>query len=119
MSAMPSTTPADLRATLRRMVEVLQGEREALAGLDLDAILGCAYDKTDLCDRLAQTDPDAVDEECRGLLDAARRLNEVNRQMRNLVAANVAARLDLLSGSPALYRAGASTPAYAYCGNRM
>ena len=60
-------------------------------------------------------EPALIDEECRGLLDAARRLNEVNRQVRNLVAANVAARLDALTGSPALYRA---RPAYAYAGAR-
>ena len=34
---------------------------------------------------------------------AARRLNEVNRQVRNLLAANVAARLDALTRSPGLY----------------
>jgi len=55
-----------------------------------------------------------VDDECRGLLDAARRLNEMNRQIRNLIAANVSARLDALTGAPALYRA----PGYAYAATR-
>ena len=112
------TQPGDLRDTLRVMVEVLQNERQALSGLDLDGIMGCAYDKNDLCGRLAQTAPDAIDEECRGLLDAARRLNEVNRQLRNLIAANVSARLDAITGSPALYRAVNASPAYAYAGAR-
>ena len=59
-------------------------------------------------------DAGELDEECRGLLDAARRLNEVNRQVRNLIAANVSARLDALTGAPALYRA----PGYAYAAAR-
>ncbi|MEZ5682865.1 flagellar protein FlgN [Novosphingobium sp.] len=106
-----------LRDNLRQMIAVLQAERQALAGLDLDAIIGCAQDKVALCGTLDVCGPFApdhsLDEECRGLLDAARRLNEVNRQVRNLLAANVAARLDALTGSPALYRAGGgSTPAY-------
>ena len=105
----------NLRESLRQMVAVLEDERQALAGLDLDGIMGAAVGKDALCEALADTDPAAVDEECRGLLDAARRLNEVNRQVRNLIAANVAARLDALTGSPALYRA---RPAYAYAGAR-
>jgi len=109
-----------LRDTLRQMVAVLQDERQALAGLDLDAIMGCASDKVALCGTIDKgapfTDPALLDPECRGLLDAARRLNEVNRQVRNLIAANVAARLDALTGSPALYKAG--SPAYAYAAQR-
>jgi len=108
-----------IRDDLRQMVAVLQAERQALAGLDLDGILGAAMDKRDLCGRLDHAAAAEVDEECRGLLDAARRLNEVNRQVRNLIAANVSARLDALLGSPALYRAGgAQRPAYAYAGAR-
>ncbi len=103
----------ELRDNLRQMVAVLQNERHALAALDLDAILGCAHDKRDLCGRIDAAGPFAegysLDEECRGLLDAAMRINEVNRQVRNLLAANVTARLEVLAGSPALYRpAGAS-----------
>ena len=114
---------AELRENLRQMIAVLQAERQALAGLDLDAIMGCAQDKVALCGTLDQHGPLAdgqgVDEECRGLLDAARRLNEVNRQVRNLIAANVAAHLDALTGSPALYNAGAAArPAYAYAAPR-
>ena len=100
----------EMRDTLRQMVAVLETERQALAGLDLDGIMGAAYDKTALCGRLDDGNLQAVDDECRGLLDAARRLNEVNRQIRNLIAANVSARLDAITGSPALYRAA---PSYA------
>ena len=100
----------ELRESLRQMVAVLQAGRQALAAVDLDAILGCAQDKRALCGRIDEAGPFAsdfiIDEECRGLLDAARRINEVNRQVRNLLAANVTARLEALAGSPGLYRAG-------------
>ena len=99
--------PSDLRETLRQMLAVLQQERHALAGLDLDMIMGCASTKADLCGTLADVDHALVDEECRGLLDAARRQNEANRKVRNLIAANVSARLDALSGMTPLYRANA------------
>jgi hypothetical protein len=109
-----------MRENLRQMIAVLQAERQALAGLDLDAIMGCANDKVALCGTLDALGPFAeehsADEECRGLLDAARRMNEVNRQVRNLIAANVSARLDALTGSPALYRAGG--PGYVPMGGR-
>ena len=105
------TATVELRNTLRQMVAVLQDERQALAGMDIDGIMGCANDKSALCDAITGVDTEVVDAECRGLLDAARRLNEVNRQVRNLIAANVASRLDALTGAPALYRAA---PAYAY-----
>lgn len=117
------STTAELRETLRQMIAVLQAERQALAGLDLDAIMGCAQDKTALCGRLDDSgsfgEAGVADEECRGLLDAAQRLNEVNRQVRNLIAANVSARLDALTGSPALYRTnGTGHAAYGYAGPR-
>ncbi|MBC2665627.1 flagellar protein FlgN [Novosphingobium flavum] len=97
------------------MVAALETERQALAGLDLDQIMASSLEKNGLCDALSSANPAEVDDECRGLLEAARRLNEVNRQVRNLIAANVSARLDALVGSPQLYRA---TPAYAYAGAR-
>ena len=107
-----------LRDTLGQMVAVLQAERQALAGLDLDAILGAAAQKTLLCGTLDTSGEFGgaleIDDECIGLLDAARRLTEVNRQVRNLIAANVSSRLDALTGAPALYRA----PAYSYAGAR-
>ncbi len=101
----PIRRPLELRDTLRQMLAVLEEERQALAGLDVDAIMGCAVDKNALCGRLDTTAPEAIDEECRGLLEAARRVNEANRRVRNLIAANVSARLDALTGQPALYRA--------------
>ena len=96
-----------LRDTLRQMLAVLQEERHALAGLDLDLIMGCASNKAELCGTLADIADAAVDEECRALLDSARRINEANRRVRNLIAANVSARLDALTGNAPLYRAGA------------
>lgn len=104
-----------MRDNLRQMIAVLQAERQALAGLDLDGITGAAADKTALCGTLDGSGMLELDEECRGMLDAARRLNEVNRQVRNLIAANVAARLDTLTGRAATYSAG---PAYAFAGAR-
>ncbi|WP_421852845.1 flagellar protein FlgN [Novosphingobium sp.] len=103
----PIRRPTQLRDTLRQMLAVLEDERQALAGLDVDAIMGCAVDKNALCGRLDTTAPEAIDEECHGLLEAARRVNEANRRVRNLIAANVSARLDALTGQPALYRAHA------------
>lgn len=97
--------PFEMRETLRQMLAVLEAERHALAGLDVDAIMGCAVHKSSLCERLETTGPDHVDDECRGMLDAARRLNETNRRVRNLIAANVSARLDAMTGQPAIYRA--------------
>lgn len=102
------TPTRQMRESLRQMVAVLESERQSLAALDLDGIMAASYDKTALCGRLDESGAEAIDDECRGLLDAARRLNEVNRQIRNLIAANVSARLDMLTGSPALYRARSS-----------
>ncbi len=97
----------DLPETLRQMLAVLEAERQALAGLDLDGIVGATGAKDRLCARLDLPRETELDEECRGLLDSARRLNEVNRQVRNILAANVTKRLDALTGSPQLYRARA------------
>ena len=108
-----------LRETLRQMLAVLEAERQALAGLDIDAILGTAGDKERLCGTLDASGITEIDEECRGMLESAKRLNEVNRQVRNLIAANVSARLDSLTGAPALYRPGASPrAAYGYAAAR-
>ena len=118
-NAAPITTSAALSATLQKMVDVLQGERQALAGLDIDGIIGAAWTKSSLVDALGGTEASAINDECRGLLEAAKHLNEVNRQMRNLIAANVASRLDALTGSPSVYRTRpAGNPAYAYAGGR-
>ena len=96
---------ARLKDTLRQMLAVLETERQAIAGLDLDAIGETTRTKLGLCDRLDEADAASFDEECRAMSRAARDANEVNRQMRNLVAANIAARIDMLSGSPRLYGA--------------
>lgn len=107
------SNPATVRDALRQMLAVLETERQALAALDIDAVMGAANDKGGLCGILEGASGVVLDEECRGLLDAARRLNEVNRQVRNLVAANVTARLNALAGAPQTYRAG---PRHAYAG---
>lgn len=114
-AATPAMTAATVRDALRQMLAVLEEERQALAGMDVDAVMGTANDKNRLCGSLEGAAGIILDDECRGLLEAARRLNEVNRQVRNLVAANVTARLNALTGSPQLYHAG---PRYGYAGQR-
>lgn len=109
----------DLAMTLRQILAVLETERQALAGLDLEMILGCAAEKRELCDRADTLThdrlPGVLSEEVRGLADAARRRNEINRQLRNLVADNVARRLDSLTGSAPLYAASAPMAAGIHC----
>jgi len=87
---------------LRQMLAVLEEERQSLAGLDVDALVLATSGKQALCDDLESRDT-PIDSECRGLLEAAHHQNEVNRRLRNLLAANVAARLDALTQSPGLY----------------
>ena len=94
-----------LADTLRQMLAALESERQSLAALDLDALVLSAHDKHGLCSALEGTGRDAIDPECRSLLEAARHQNEVNRKVRNLLAANVAARLDALTSAPGLYSA--------------
>ncbi|MDE1917768.1 MAG: flagellar protein FlgN [Sphingomonadales bacterium] len=130
MKSMSASSSLTLRDTLSRMIDVLQQERKALASMNMEEILGCAYEKHELCEQLEQARREDFDEEAKGQLDAARRLNEVNRQLRNLIAANVSARLEAIMGGPALYRAaagqplvspsikGRGAPAYAYAGAR-
>ena len=100
----------DLAAALRQMLAVLEEERQALASLDIDALALATQDKHRLCTVVDQAANAPMDEECRGLAAAARTANEVNRRVRNLVAANVAARLDALTGSAGLYRTNATGP---------
>ncbi len=100
----------EMAANLRQMIAVLEAERQALAGLDLDGLLASAAQKRSLCDSLAAANDDdapalALDAECRALTVQARRLNEINRQVRNLLARNVAARLDVLTGASPTYSA--------------
>lgn len=88
---------------LRQMLAALETERQALAALDVDALSLSTANKIALCDTLDGRGEAPIDEECRGLLEAARHQNEVNRKLRNLLATNVASRLDMLTRSPGLY----------------
>lgn len=104
----PAMTPATARAetllgNLRQMLAVLEIERQALAAMDVDALMLAAQEKGSMCSALEAGRPDVIDAECRGLLEAARHQNEVNRKVRNLLAANVASRLDALTSAPGLY----------------
>ena len=95
--------PKTVRDQLRQMLALLEGERQALAGLDLDRIISSAQHKLQLCAVLEDCDRSELDEECFGLLDAVKRLNEINRRLRNLIASNMQARLSALTGSANLY----------------
>lgn len=99
-----SGTP--LAINLRQMIAVLERERQALAALDADSLIGAAQDKEALCDTLAEISPQGLlDGETRSLAETARQLNEVNRRVRNLLAANVAARIEALGGQRRMPRA--------------
>lgn len=103
-----SKSSGTMRASLRQMLALLEGERQALASLDLERILTCAGGKEELCHVLAQEKASELDEECRALLDAVKRMNETNRKLRNLIAANIQARLGALTGTA--WRYGQSVP---------
>lgn len=92
-----------LASSLRQMVAALDAERQALASMNIDVLVLATCEKQRLCADLEGHAVGDVDAECRGLLEAARHQNEVNRKVRNLLAANVAARLDALTRSPGLY----------------
>lgn len=101
MLAEPAPAAADAApaAILRQMIAVLETERQALAALDAEALTEAARVKEGLCGALAPLAVEALDPETRGLAETARRLNEVNRRVRNLLAANVASRLAALAGT--------------------
>ena len=92
------------RTALRQMLALLEGERQALAALDLYRITNCSTGKMELCERLEQVRPEDLDEECLGLLDAVRRLNTINRRLRNLIATNVQSRIDAMAGVTGTYQ---------------
>jgi flagellar biosynthesis/type III secretory pathway chaperone len=95
----PTGSSDPLAGNLRQMIAVLDRERQALAALDADSLVEAAQDKEQLCDALAALGPvGLVDGETRSLAETARQLNEVNRRVRNLLAANVAARIEALGG---------------------
>jgi flagellar biosynthesis/type III secretory pathway chaperone len=84
---------------LRQLIAVMERERQALATLDADDLFQIAREKEDLCEALCGFGAEALDESSSGLAETARQLNEVNRRVRNLLAANVAARIAALGGS--------------------
>lgn len=88
------------------MIAVLQQERQALASLDADGLFEAAREKDRLCDALAPVAPESLDHETRQLVETAQALNAVNRRVRNLLAANVASRLEALGAPRMAYRAG-------------
>lgn len=92
-----------LAPRLRQMLAVLDTERQALAEMDVDTLLLASEEKQSLCGDIAQESIALVDAECRGLLEAARHQNEVNRKIRNLLAANVASRLEAMTRTAGLY----------------
>ncbi len=94
---------AGLSGNLRQMIAVLESERQSLADLDADGITEAALSKESLCDTLAGVAPDDLDPEARALAETARHLNAVNRRVRNLLAANVARRLEALGVSTDTY----------------
>lgn len=96
-------TPAEralLAGHLRQLIAVMERERQALASLDADDLFLIAREKEQLCEALGHFGGDALDDSTRGLAETARQLNEVNRRVRNLLAANVAARIAALGGMP-------------------
>jgi hypothetical protein len=95
-----------LIGNLRQMIAVLEHERQALAVLDADALFEASRAKETLCEVLEPVSSETLDPEARSLAETARRLNDVNRRVRNLLAANVAARLEALGAPRAAYNAG-------------
>ena len=107
------TQTQTLADALRQMIAVLEEERQALAAMDIDALSLAGQEKHMLCGTLEGGSADPLDAECRSLLELARHANEVNRRVRNLMAANVASRLNALTGGAGTYRAGAANASYA------
>ena len=104
MSSGQSTHSA-LPTQLRQMIAALENERQALATLDLDLLTNAVRDKEALCDILEPVSADQLNDETRSLASTARQLNDVNRRVRNLLAANVASRLEALGVPQVTYRA--------------
>ena len=99
----------DLASSLRQMIAVLQAERQALATLKADALLDVTREKEGLCDELAllgaHIGTGRMDDETRALAQTAKSLNDVNRRVRNLLAANVTGQLEALGGKRHAYSA--------------
>lgn len=86
---------------LRQMIAALAAERQALAALDLDALLASSADKAGAADRANDAGP--LDDTCRALATEARRLNESNLATVRLLSANMSSRLLALTGQVPLY----------------
>ena len=91
----------DVHGNLRQMIAVLEAERQALATLEADKLFAVTAQKDALCEKLMGIGKDAVDEETRALVQTAKSLNDVNRRVRNLLAANVSERLGMLTADSA------------------
>ncbi|UAB79625.1 flagellar protein FlgN [Erythrobacter sp. SCSIO 43205] len=87
------------------MIAVLQDERQALATLKAQTLFDVTREKEGLCEQLAQFSALSMDDETRALAQTAKSLNDVNRRVRNLLAANVAGRLEALGGQRHAYSA--------------
>ena len=82
------TRKQETLATLQQMLALLQGERQALAALDLERITNCTDNKLDLCARLEAVEQDSLDEEC-----LENRANEVAHYLWQVARAAVVAEL--------------------------
>jgi hypothetical protein len=96
--------------TLREQLETAQTEITTLKADHVTALE--AKDKeveekvnAGVIDAMAAIGPQSLDGEARTLAETARQLNEVNRRVRNLLAANVAARIEALGGPRRMPRA--------------
>ncbi|MFN4112575.1 MAG: flagellar protein FlgN [Sphingomonadaceae bacterium] len=98
-------TPDQTARYLRQMIAALEAERQALAALDLEALVAASDEKQAICTHLAPVAAMPDDGECRALAESARAMNEINRRVRNLLAAQVAARIDGLAGEARTYSA--------------
>lgn len=86
---------------LRQMIAALVAERHALAGLDVEALVACSVGTAAAVERLGQ--PASLSDTARALAVEAKRLNDGNLATVRLLSANVAARLDALTGRSAVY----------------
>lgn len=98
-------SPAETAHHLRQMIAALEAERQALAALDIEALVAATRTKQDLCTRLEPVSGLPDESECRALAESARAMNEMNRRVRNLLAAQVASRIDALSERNQTYSA--------------
>ncbi|MEL7198160.1 MAG: flagellar protein FlgN [Pseudomonadota bacterium] len=99
-ASMKAPVKPGLTANLRQMIAVLERERQALAALDADDLFEATRAKEALCEALEPVSTIALSTEDRDLAHTAQQLNDVNRRVRNLLAANVSARIEALGGTP-------------------